>query len=152
MSYSIIYNVMPNCLMSSTWGDKNQDKWEGEETNHERNRTGKAQKYVDHIRRGSNKTIINQEEDGSSGRNLWAARTCRQAATLRRLQQVAARRTLMGGQWLIHGLADTLVMAASHIPSPPHADSCHHPWVICSERWPYCCLGRSNRGTATSDL
>ena len=29
-----------------------------------------------------------------------------------RLQQVAARRTLMGGQWLIHGLADTLVMAA----------------------------------------
>ena len=28
-----------------------------------------------------------------------------------RLQQVAARRTLMGGQWLIHGLADTLVMA-----------------------------------------
>ena len=50
-----------------------------------------------------------------------------------RLQQVAARRTLMGGQWLIHGLADTLVMAASHIPSPPHADSGDTPWVICSE-------------------
>jgi len=34
---------MPNCLMSSTWGGKNQDKSEGEETNHERNRPGKAQ-------------------------------------------------------------------------------------------------------------
>ena len=35
-----------------------------------------------------------------------------------RLQQVAARRTLMGGQWLIHGLADTLVNRNGGKPHP----------------------------------